>query len=1164
MDDKNIYTKKDNLMESPKIKSEIQQNSDKKINPENNFRNVVMNKIFRIPKHSEEIKSNFNNSNQSNKNAKSQNNLGIISTFDKVVILQKLLKDFSSIKRRFNENMNTLTQKINNKSYQYFKNKVFIKEILEYCDSENPEEDMDYHLVEDNEKYFDKNIYQIISEFYFLIRNDNKFMLQIIKYSQENTFKELSDFFVNFLYENPINTSFIQDELILMIYLLLDALFFENFPKIININKINNNTLYNSLIKKNSFLYCVFQSLTKKIDVKNFIASILSNVILKMESFRNPLSPDLKIANKFLDKRDKNIFHSFIKLSSGEKPIINNKKRKKNLPNINQGFDTKENNFLKRVNNISLGSSNINDNNNENNGGKMVSIYDILNSDININALNIKYTNNDNKTNNKINTNIIKKELKKDTDVNKNLNNIEKQIETIPEEKIDIDPFFENNSITFEYLTNKLNEFKKETNNIPINIAMVDYLSYLINIIESGIKIKNNIDNNDDYEDNTELINIRKDKEIFSNSLMIEEFLSIRKIKNNQSFKKLMHKIKMNYKIITRIITRIINNINDNLKSSPFIIKYISKLLITLLDKKFKNVSGNKLTNLNIYVFKLNFFIGNIILPIIKNPDINGIITTEIISQITKDNLELIHDIFNKLISLELFNKYKEPYMTIFNPFIIEIMPKLFEILENIDNNFIIPFWIQKLINEKNNAIDNSININYDYFKQNENENIQYQTICFSWKNFCMIFQSILNNQNEFMKIIKNDEQKKLIKKLFQYKEQFFNFYSKNKKMKKEEFILLTKINFRKEFDNRIKSIIKDNLNLNIDIKIPSNDLIFHFKKSFSDILSFTKTIEKNDFISYTLNKNQTIYGLNLIRKINKIKYIKNNNSKDILIEDNEKELNFKNYIFPKILDNIKFEIRNNLNSNITNNIIFEANYLNMNINSIPEKYSINNFDLFFNELIFETEFCIRFINKDALLLYYTKNKEIEKNLLIISEYSSQIRNLEKLKCIEFLLNNIKIPYELNIENDSKGLIKNIKIINQNNNTNNKNEEDDILRHFKKENKPINFFIQDFPDFNEYEYDNNNILDLEEKTNSKEVIYNYFSKMENIIKKEKIIKRFNKKELNEIIYDMQNYLFTLLYDKLFPSEPTNDDNYFYNKCSRLNFIKPENVIFKRY
>ena len=41
---------------------------------------------------------------------------------------------------------------------------------------------------------------------------------------------------------------------------------------------------------------------------------------------------------------------------------------------------------------------------------------------------------------------------------------------------------------------------------------------------------------------------------------------------------------------------------------------------------------------------------------------------------------------------------------------------------------------------------------------------------------------------------------------------------------------------------------------------------------------------------------------------------------------------------------------------------------------------------------------------------------------------------------------------------------------------------------------------------------------------------------------------------------MQNYIFTLLYDKLFPSEPTKNDLFFYNKCSRLNFIKPENIM----
>jgi hypothetical protein len=318
---------------------------------------------------------------------------------------------------------------------------------------------------------------------------------------------------------------------------------------------------------------------------------------------------------------------------------------------------------------------------------------------------------------------------------------------------------------------------------------MIDYISHLINLIESGIKIKSNIDNNIDYESDEE-INIHKDKEIFSNSLIIEELISIRKIKNSESFKQLMSKIKRNYKIINKTISNIINNINDNLISSPFIIKYISKLLIILLDKKFKRVSGNKLTNLNIYIFKLNFFIGNIILPILKNPEINGIITSEIISQITKDNLKLIHDIFNKLISLELFDKYKEPYMTIFNPFIIEITPKLFEMMENIDKNFIIPLWIQKLINDKNNITSNPININYDFFKQNKNENMQYQSICFSWKNLYMILLIILNNESRFIEIIKVNEHKKLFKKLLQLKDQFINNYITNEKLKRRIFFI--------------------------------------------------------------------------------------------------------------------------------------------------------------------------------------------------------------------------------------------------------------------------------------------------------------------------------------------------------------------------------------
>ena len=65
---------------------------------------------------------------------------------------------------------------------------------------------------------------------------------------------------------------------------------------------------------------------------------------------------------------------------------------------------------------------------------------------------------------------------------------------------------------------------------------------------------------------------------------------------------------------------------------------------------------------------------------------------------------------------------------------------------------------------------------------------MQYQSICFSWKNLYMILLIILNNENNFMEIIKVCEHKKLFKKLLQLKDQFINNYITNEKLKKEEF----------------------------------------------------------------------------------------------------------------------------------------------------------------------------------------------------------------------------------------------------------------------------------------------------------------------------------------------------------------------------------------
>ena len=56
------------------------------------------------------------------------------------------------------------------------------------------------------------------------------------------------------------------------------------------------------------------------------------------------------------------------------------------------------------------------------------------------------------------------------------------------------------------------------------------------------------------------------------------------------------------------------------------------------------------------------------------------------------------------------------------------------------------------------------------------------------------------------------------------------------------------------------------------------------------------------------------------------------------------------------------------------------------------------------------------------------------------------------------------------------------------------------------------------------------------------------------------MERFSEQELMIIEYELENYILSKLYHKLFPILDTKEDIFFYEKCSRLKFIKPENVI----
>ena len=111
----------------------------------------------------------------------------------------------------------------------------------------------------------------------------------------------------------------------------------------------------------------------------------------------------------------------------------------------------------------------------------------------------------------------------------------------------------------------------------------------------------------------------------------------------------------------------------------------------------------------------------------------------------------------------------------------------------------------------------------------------------------------------------------------------------------------------------------------------------------------------------------------------------------------------------------------------------------------------------------------------------------------------------------------------------------------------------------------IQSFINIFPDFRKYSDKIDDIIDLKEKIELDVALNAYFKDLRVLVKKEKIITIFMPEEFESITnelenYKLKNYILFKLYDKLFPAESTLTDKKFYQKCCRLDFVKPENLI----
>lgn len=1080
---------------------------------------------------------------------------------DKLLMLKKLLKKLSFSKKSFVDTKEKIFKEINKNCYEYLEGRINIKKAFDQILSEERKlYNNKYILIEDSKEGLG-NLYEPLYNFFFLLQKDNSLMMKLIEYSQDQTSynSELSDFLVHFLYVDIIDCSFNEDRLMLMIYLLLEKKFLETSP---------------DSYLTDPFLINVFKSLTRKVDVRNFLGSILNKNIMKIQNIRTTLSLDINIVNKNLKEMGNSLYHNmFLSNSDIDKTGFQSKKKLFKY-SIKSKFDkyikddVKSSSLFKRSSKIVLiPNNNNNTDNNEILKRQSTDIdnfeeFDIIGKIEEVKDINQKVLFKKRKSkekNEQIKEKVENKQMHLDFENLKIQSKKKSGPEDIIREKIDkkkllyqslnitkgdseisinknynkkgtieIDTFFEDNNITQQKITEILNNYKniKNNENDKINLAMREYLENLIKVLDA--EKKNQLVIVDNFFDNLDKNKI-KDREIFSSSFYIEELKTRQSIQIEDNFTKLMKNILKHHHIITVIVNNIIRSISKNLDNFPYIIKCIFKMIDVLLNKQYKTNNFSYYKN---YIIKMNFLIGNIILPILKDPNYNGLISS-ILSDVTTKNIEIVHDIFKKMISGNLFNRDKNSSMVLYNMFIIETLPKIFEIIDNFGKNFELPDYLKRLINSIDDKDTHERNINYNFFEEKPNENIQFNCVCFSLE-ILFIFNNIIGiNTTTLIEKNNDSNQKTILNNLMEtlLKTNFIEKYLNEKEEGKMKYFYFTNISY----SNKIQKIMED-----ISIKqLNKGDIISSYKTCLIEVLSY----ENYNYLIEFQKMNEDKVKKTNEKKTTNIKLKGKKGLRSSLINTlesiDEDDADFKKIILPKIENILIYEMNSEKDNKL---IIFCTNYLKLNIENIPDEYSQYNYSLLFSELIQETKNKIQLLNSITIFENYDKLNGAEKKNTLSTHFSKQIQFLEKLQYTEYLYKKLKLPGDFNIEKDANNIITKMQFCPEN------------------EKKDIEYMIQNFPDFSAYENEYDNILDIEEKAEVPKALKDYFFSMQNLIKQDYLFVKLEEKEKNDIAFDLENYILNKLYGKLFPLQFSEEDLLIYQKCEKLSGIRPEQII----
>ena len=586
---------------------------------------------------------------------------------------------------------------------------------------------------------------------------------------------------------------------------------------------------------------------------------------------------------------------------------------------------------------------------------------------------------------------------------------------------------------------------------------------------------------------------------------IINNIKFISSISNMNNSTNILATYQRNFFVAINSISQIINKLNENIHLIPNFIKYICKIIEILLIKKDNNIK-----KISIYKYIGRFFFSLLLGPILLSPDYECLIESFVISQQTLDNLSVINTIILKLIDFNLFSSNDKIDYIPFNWFfILDAMPKLITFFDNITKI--------KLPNYLNYFLENNDNdFTYDFFTENPSQLFHLISITFNAEELLILFDIIKEHKEEINQtIFGNDVEKKN------------NFFKIFNSLERDNIIHILEEIKKDEKYEKTYYLITDIVETSVFRK-----LISISQQDDDELFSRIKNIDDNE---YNINDNKlNELDKNICSLLYNCKSLNKNDFSFNSLTDLKK-------IIEVIIQNLK-----NKNNIINDNMSCEEygkNILKL-MNEIPEEYKENNYQRLFSLIKNNVLSSIQSIDFNYLCNFEEGIKYMEQTYNSYKYYKTCLIKIEPNNLIRRF---IQTPHkELNIIfNDNFEFIV---------------PKDEYYGELNP--SSILNFIKNFPNLSQKKIDNPSLLKLEKKLSINKKLNEYFKRIKNIIFANK---DFNIGKGQRKIYDeIEDYIFTKIYDKIFPKQQCVKDFELFQQCIKLSWITFDLLSEKKY